>query len=283
MKNKKIRHYLFKPLDLVLYFNIFMFLLAPFLAKDTPATLSVFMVIIGLFNLGYLIVTIRLRYELYQNFIKDIEKESRLEENAQKEGNNAFINLKQEMLENRVFAELKNELPNAKFIRNAYIPKHNNQYAEIDILMVDTSGIYIFEIKNLAGRITGHWSSDDKLNIEHPGGSTYSFYNPIKQNTNHFKYLREVSGLETKLFRSIIVLGDHTIFSFDTVPSYARVCQIKRLLLNVEKAASLNPVVIESHQVDQIYETLNKYLDKTDLKAKAHIQHIQEQKATQES
>jgi hypothetical protein len=203
--------------------------------------------------------------------LADIAKEAKIEEVAIKEGNSDFIKLKQEMLENRVLAELKQERPNARFIQNAYIPKQGNEFTEIDILMIDRTGIYIIEAKNLAGRIIGNWTTDEYLKVEHPNGKTYDLYNPIMQNTNHYKNLKSVSGLESKLFRSIIVFGDHTLFGYKTTPIFARVCQIKKLMQNIDRAAQLNPVVIEDHQIEQIYTTLSKYLIRNQEKVEKQI------------
>lgn len=265
---------LIKPLDTIIYFNILLFLSALFQIKSQKIEVVVIMTILGFLNLVYLVLTMNLRHQLHKRLLSDIAKEAQLEEKAIKEGNNDFIKLKQEMLENRVLAELRQERPNAKFIQNAYIPKQGNEYTEIDILMIDKTGIYIIEVKNLAGKIVGNWATDQYLKVEHPNGNTNNLYNPVIQNTNHYKNLKNVSGLESKLFKSIIVFGDHTLFDYKTAPIFARICQIKNLMFNIGKAAMLNPIVIEEHQIEQIYNTLNKYLGKNQEKVEKHINNI---------
>lgn len=265
---------LIRPLDIIIYFNIVLFGSALFQIQSIQIEVVIIMTILGILNLCYLILTMNLRYQLYKRMIADIAKEAKIEEGAIKEGNDDFLKLKQEMLENRILAELKQERPNARFIQNAYIPKQGNDFTEIDILMIDRTGIYIIEAKNLAGKIVGNWTTDEYLKIEHPNGKTYNLYNPVFQNTNHYKNLKSVSGLESKLFRSIIVFGDHTLFDYKTAPIFARVCQIKKLMQNIDRAALLNPVVIEDYQIEQIHATLSKYLSKTDDKARKHISNI---------
>ena len=280
MKNLKTTLKLIKPLDIIIYFNIALFMSAAFQVKSLRLEVVIIMITLGILNLVFLVLTMKLRYDLYKRMLADIAKEAQLEEKAIKEGNDDFIKLKQEMLENRVLAELKQERPQAKFIQNAYIPKQGNEYTEIDILMIDRTGIYIIEVKNLAGKIVGNWKTDEYLKIEHPNGKTYDLYNPVIQNTNHYKNLKNVSGLESKLFRSIIVFGDHTLFDYKSAPIFVRICQIKNLMFNIEKAALLNPVVIEEHQVEQIYSTLSKYLVKTEKKQEDHIQNLTGIKST---
>ena len=272
MKNRK---YLFRPLDIIIYFNIVMFIVAPMQSTKGFSVVMLFSLSLAFFNFLFLLFTINLRYKLHKSILQEVHKEAILEEKAQKEGNKDFIYLKQELLENRVLAELRQELPSAKFIHNAYIPKQDQSFSEIDILVIDRKGIFIIEVKNLAGRIVGDWKNDDYLKIEHPGGNTYTLYNPIKQNTGHFKNLKSVTGIESKYFRSIIVFGDHTLFDFKTVPNYARICQLRNLMKAIDYASKLNPVEIETHQIDQIYETLYKYLNKTEEKAQQHIDNVQ--------
>ena len=54
------------------------------------------------------------------------------------------INLiKQKMLEGRIESEIINNFPNAKIIKNAYIPIGNELYNEIDLIIIDEKGIFI--------------------------------------------------------------------------------------------------------------------------------------------
>ena len=276
MKDKNMLKKMIKPTDIIIYFNIIVFISPLFRIQSLELIVVLIMVSLGLLNLLYLILTMILRYKLYKRMLADILKEAQIEEIAIKEGNDDFIKMKQEMLENRVLAELRQVMPNAMFIQNAYIPKQGNEFSEIDILMIDKTGIFIFEVKNITGRISGDWTNDDHLLVEHPNGKTYSLYNPVKQNSSHFKNLRNVSGLETKMFRNIIVLGDHALFDFKTTPPYARICQIKSLLININKLQQKYPVLIEEHQIEQIYSTFFKFLKRNDDKVNTHIQNVLE-------
>ncbi len=51
---------------------------------------------------------------------------------------------------------LKNfEASGAKFLFNIYIPKENGETTEIDVLMICSKGIFVFESKNYSGWIFG--------------------------------------------------------------------------------------------------------------------------------
>lgn len=270
----KTHKYLFKGIDTIVYFNIFFFIGAGLTVINQTLEVALIMISLGLFNGIFLYVSFRTRHQLHLKMMDEIVKEAEVEEVAQKEGNSDFIQMKQEMLENRLYAYIKNEFPDAKFIRNAYIPKQDNTFSEIDLLMVDKTGIYIVEAKNFAGTITGNWTEDDKLIIKHPGGSSYDFFNPVKQNTKHYKNLKNATGLDSHYFRSLIVLGDHTIFDFKTVPNFSRVCQVKHACNQIRYLAKQNPVNITQHEVELIYDTLQKYVSKTDEKTIVHLNNI---------
>ncbi|MDY0211256.1 MAG: nuclease-related domain-containing protein [Acholeplasma sp.] len=270
---KRYKH-MFNSMDSIMYFNVFLFVTGGILGIKENIAVAILMILLGICNAVFLVLSLRTRHQLHLKLIEEVNKEVIAEEIAQKEGNNDFIRMKQEMLENRLYAYIKNDFPNAKFIKNAYIPKQDDTFSEIDLLMVDKSGIYIVEAKNYAGTITGNWKDDDRLMIKHPSGTSYDFFNPIKQNTNHYRNLKNATGLDGRYFRSLIVLGDHTIFDFKTVPSYARVCQVKNASTQIRYLSKLNPVEISQHDIEQIYDTLQKYVLKTDEKQTAHLNTI---------
>ena len=43
----------------------------------------------------------------------------------------------------------------AKFLFNIYIPKKGNETTEIDVLMISSKGLFVFESKNYSGWIFG--------------------------------------------------------------------------------------------------------------------------------
>jgi len=108
------------------------------------------------------------------------------------------------VFEIEIYNRLKKEFGNSIFIHlNLLIPKSNaiNEYSEIDLVVLHTSGIYVVEVKNLSGPVTGnddqeYWKPFVKSTNEN-GQSTYDqnfaikgfnnfgLYNPIRQNEYH--------------------------------------------------------------------------------------------------
>ena len=109
------------------------------------------------------------------------------------------------------YSRLKNyELNGGKFLFNVYIPKGSNETTEIDLLLISSNGIFVFESKNYSGWIFGdekarNWTQTLPMGR---GRSTKEyFYNPIMQNRTHIKYLREIIGYNVPL-NSIIVFSE---------------------------------------------------------------------------
>ena len=92
---------------------------------------------------------------------------------------------------------------------NVYIPKNGGKTTEIDLIMITLKGIFVFENKNYNAWIFGK-DSDFKWTYV-LGNNKYSFYNPIKQNDNHIKYLKDCLNISNdSLLINIVNFGYQT-------------------------------------------------------------------------
>ena len=94
-----------------------------------------------------------------------------------------------------------------RFLFNCYIPKAGEDKTEIDLVLLHESGIYVMESKNYSGWIYGtetqkYWTQTL------PGNQKRSFYNPIKQNIGHIKWMQTDLRLPENLFYSYIVFSE---------------------------------------------------------------------------
>lgn len=93
-------------------------------------------------------------------------------------------------------------------LTNIYLPKKDGTTTEIDLLMVDTTGIYVFESKNYSGWIFGDekskmWTQSLK------GGHKNKFFNPIWQNKGHISALDNyLDGQFSEAFYSYIIFSE---------------------------------------------------------------------------
>ena len=160
-------------------------------------------------------------------------------------------------------------------LRNVYIPKDNGETSEIDVVYITQKGIFVFESKNYSGWIFGdekgqYWTA------MLPNRQKNRFYNPIKQNKTHIKWLQKYVGDNIPLF-SIIVFSERCELKKVEVES----TDIKVIKRDQTYAAVRD--IWDRHEdavndVDAIYEKL-KPLTNVDAAVKAaHIADIEKSK-----
>ena len=93
-----------------------------------------------------------------------------------------------------------------EILRNIYLPKENGETSEVDVVYITQKGIFVIESKNYSGWIFGDEKSQ-KWTMSFPNGQKNQFYNPIKQNRTHVKWMRKTVGDDIPLF-SIIVFSE---------------------------------------------------------------------------
>jgi hypothetical protein len=269
---------LFQFPDIFIYFNIFIFISLGVFGFELDLVLAISLFAFGLFNISYLIYIFTLRHQLKIEINQRLQRELALEESKDDQTRTQYLYAKQVLLETLVTAEIEKCYPDAKIIKNAYIPQSSGEYSEIDIIAIHTSGIYILEVKNVTGQITGSWLSE-KLVIKHPSGNTYTIVNPINQNTQHYYRLRDILGI-TGVFRNIIVFGDSAFYDYKGIPEYAGVTKVNKLARTMEIISNRSKKKIEQHQVESIYQTLLPIVTKTEVKQQKHIMNQQKNRST---
>ena len=102
----------------------------------------------------------------------------------------------------------KFNIPENQIFRNVYLPTKNGKTSEIDLLVVSKKGIFVFEVKNYGGNIYGDANRPNWL--QYIGHQKNFFYNPLLQNKNHVKHLREFLGESCKDIPIIPLVGTIT-------------------------------------------------------------------------
>lgn len=164
-----------------------------------------------------------------------------------------------------------------KVLRNVYIPKDNNETSEIDLVFITQKGIFVFESKNYSGWIFG----DEKSaywTMMLPNKQKNSFYNPIKQNKTHIKWLGkyfENQGMEIPMF-SIIVFSERCeLKKINVTSSEIKVIKRDRTYATVRDIWNMSQDVLNKEQIEEIYVDL-KQLTNVDAALKAaHIENIE--------
>lgn len=175
--------------------------------------------------------------------------------------------------EYRIYKNLKHlETDGAKFVFNAYIPKDNGT-TEIDVIMLCSKGIFVFESKNYKGWIYG--SQDGKtwcqvLPTGHGEGKSRKtqFYNPLMQNNTHITCLEKLLVQEYPLI-SYVVFSDDCEFKNVTINNVIHIRNLKSVL---DAYYTINPIdVLELEQIDDIYNMLYPYTQVDETVKEQHI------------
>lgn len=162
-----------------------------------------------------------------------------------------------------------------KILSNIYIPREDGTTTEIDLLMLNKYGIYVFESKNYSGWIFGdeknkNWTQSLK------GGKKNKFFNPVLQNKAHISALvKFISEIDSNYFYSYIVFSERCELKKVSVTS-KNIHVVKRntLLSTLKKDIKERPEVLSDMQIVKIYEDLEKHsLVSAAIKEK-HIENI---------
>jgi hypothetical protein len=167
---------------------------------------------------------------------------------------------------------------NNKLLTNVYIPKNDGTTTEIDLLMINRAGFYVFESKNFSGFIFGdeksqNWTQSLK------GGKKIPLMNPVNQNNGHIKALRKLLGETSNIYYSYVVFSQRCKLKKITVTT-PNIFVVKRdmLLFDLRKDLSKRTDVLTDDQISAFYEILQKH-SLADAKTKEqHIQNIVDKK-----
>lgn len=115
---------------------------------------------------------------------------------------------------------LKKGFPSVTIYHDLIIKKDNGGFSQIDLVLVTSEGIIVFEVKDYSGWIFGSGNNTNWTQVLSYGKKKYKFYNPIKQNNNHISELKKtLKQFENIPFFSVIVFfGDCELKEINYVP-----------------------------------------------------------------
>lgn len=162
-----------------------------------------------------------------------------------------------------------------KVLRNVYVPKENGETSEIDVVFITQKGIFVIESKNYSGWIFGDEQST-YWTVMLPNKSKNRFYNPIKQNRTHIKWLNHYLEGGVPLF-SIVVFSERCELKKVSVESdEIYVIKRDRVYATIRKIWENTEDVLSEDMVALTYKKLEA-LTKVDKEVKvAHVEKINE-------
>lgn len=179
-----------------------------------------------------------------------------------------------------IYKRLKDfERRGGRFLFNLYVPKSNNETSEIDVLLICSKGLFVFESKNFSGWIFGN-EADKMWTQTFPIGRGKSrkdqFYNPILQNSYHIKHLKRHIGASVPI-RSVVVFSDDCTLKNVTVHSKdVSVIQRKKVASVVSQICGELPTdCLTQSEISNIYNKLHPFSQASRTVRAEHVWNIQ--------
>lgn len=137
---------------------------------------------------------------------------------------------------------------------NIYLVRPNGNTTEIDTVMIHTSGIYIFEMKNYSGAVYGSPSSKEWTQIFGKNKKT-RFYNPIFQNQIHQRAVKAALEMENDIyFHAVTVFSDACKVYIDPLPE--NLLSMRQIPLAVKTVIRERNGVLSPQRVKEIGDAL---------------------------
>lgn len=162
----------------------------------------------------------------------------------------------------------------ARFLFNCYLPREHNETTEIDVILLTYNGIFVIESKNYNGWIYGDENQDLWTQTLPAGKKIHKthFYNPIRQNKTHIKYLKKIIGDNLPIYSIIVFSNECTLKNIEVFDPETKVTYLGRIINTVQSlsAKTLNP--ISQVNLIEIYDKLYPY---TQVSKNVKMQHIE--------
>ncbi len=158
-----------------------------------------------------------------------------------------------------------------KVLKNVYIPTDNETTTEIDLLYITQKGIFVIESKNYSGWIFGNEASLNWTCTLPTEKNT--FYNPIKQNQTHIRWLKNYLNDKIPYF-SIIVFSERCeLKEINLTSSDIHVVKRDSLYATVRNIWNNSEDVISEEIINSLYNILNA---RTKVDNSVKIKHVED-------
>lgn len=156
----------------------------------------------------------------------------------------------------------KFESHGGKVLSNCYFRWENGVTTQIDEILILKSGIYVIECKDFKGWIFGN-DVNDRWTVTYRSGrfgdsNKHSFYNPVKQNKGHIKYISSILPGYKGPIRSIIVFSNECSFKNITNNSDAYIIKEGILIETILRIDSSVDPCLTDEQITKVYEILKE-------------------------
>lgn len=187
-----------------------------------------------------------------------------------------------------LWRQLQNLPGYKKVLLNCYLPTADGRTSEADAILLHESGLYVLESKNYSGWIFGTETQRNWVQSlppdQHHQVKKVSFYNPIRQNEGHLKWLEEylntnfitAESLNTPLY-SVVVFGNACELKNICLTSGRHfVVQQRELLFVLTQNAARSRRWLSKEQIDQLYSCLQPLTQVSEETRRQHIRDVRQ-------
>lgn len=149
---------------------------------------------------------------------------------------------------------LKYGFPSNAIFHDLYVKKNKTEFSQIDLVLATKKGIIVFEVKDYKGWIFGNSNHTNWTQTLSFGKIKNRFYNPIKQNNNHVRYLK------------------NTLEQFDQIPLYSVIVFYGDCVLKDINYVPKGTFIVKPHRIFEVLDLIMnnyeeaKYTDKEEIK-----------------
>lgn len=168
---------------------------------------------------------------------------------------NEYIGKRGEDLINNELSRL--DLPglSGMTLNNLYIPKGDGSTTEIDLVFITEKGIFVIESKNYSGWIFGN-ENDQYWTATLPNGQKNRFYNPVKQNRSHIRWLKNYLQMDPPIYSLIIFSDRCELKQINCYSSDMSVIHRKDMASEINRVMYQSPNFYSPTETEQIYNRL---------------------------
>lgn len=163
------------------------------------------------------------------------------------------------LAEQKLISSLKNYGIDSKAIfHNLYVRKSNGKYSQIDVVVLTNRGLIVFEVKNYSGWIYGSEQQKYWTQVLAYGRYKYKMYNPIMQNVEHIRALRQNLPQNPSIpIYSIVIFYGNAELKNISCSSHDTYLIYSNSICNVLQSIKKKPLIKDFNK-EEICNVLNK-------------------------
>lgn len=151
-----------------------------------------------------------------------------------------------------------------RYAFNDVLLKNGSRSAQIDHILVNRAGIFVIETKKISGQILGSVESDKWTQYKYDNIKG-SFYNPIKQNETHIRFLKEIIGNQHPVYSLIVFANDNK--PKITSKAVINLSELRSTIIEISLDNKLS-----SDDINNIATIIRNHTSHSDLERKRHIE-----------